>query len=335
MARRRTSTCHGSALAALVLLVSLAPDFALRKQAPLSQNRARVGLGLHTKVNDQSLQMTASGKRLVSQITEAGRRGNWVDIRRLFADYVGRELPVYHAVMHGAYLCGQYEEGVRVYERLCSSKIGKHEPVYATAVRLFAKLGLPSEVEGTWQEAMSKYDLNKPLAAARIEAAAVEGDIQAAAQVLDDMKHSDVEIDVGHITSAIRACWEATGSTHHAADFLFDLLLDLELQPDIALYTCLIGAYKAAPVDKVVGAYSRMRELGLKADFAFAEIYLATLVLLRQKEGKLNLQEMIAWLREVPASRIAAAKAAVGDFKRSNIKLTSLSHAIERALHQL
>ena len=335
MASRRTSICHGSTLAALALLVGLAPDFALQKQAPLSRNRARMGLGLHTKVDDPCFQMSASGKRLVSQITEAGRRGNWVDIRRLFAEYTGRELPVYHAVMHGAYLCGQYEEGVRVYQRLCDSKIGKHEPVYATAVKLFAKLGEPSAVEGIWQEAMSKYDLNKPLAAARIEAAAVEGDIQAAAQVLDDMKQSDVEIDVGHITSAIRACWEASGSTHHAADFLLDLLWDLELQPDIALYTCLIGAYKAAPVGKVVAAYSKMKELGVKADFAFAEIYLATLVLLRQKEGKLNLEEMIAWLREVPASRIAAAKTAVGDFKRSNIRLTGLSHAIERALHQL
>ena len=123
--------------------------------------------------------MSASGKRLVSQITEAGRRGNWVDIRRLFAEYTGRELPVYHAVMHGAYLCGQYEEGVRVYQRLCNSRIGKHEPVYATAVKLYAELGEPSAVEGIWQEAMSKYDVNKPLAAARIEAAAVEGDIQA------------------------------------------------------------------------------------------------------------------------------------------------------------
>ena len=162
----------------------------------------------------------------------------------------------------------------------------------------------------------------------------MEGDIQTAAEVLDAMKQIGVEIDKGHITSAIRACWEAKGAAHNAAAYLFQLLLDLELQPDIAIFTCLVGAYRTAPVEKVVGAYKDMQSMNIKADFAFAEIYLGTL-LLKPKVQKFNQKEMTDWVRAVPAPRIAAAKAALKDFERESLKLTSLSKAFAKALQQM
>ena len=162
----------------------------------------------------------------------------------------------------------------------------------------------------------------------------MQGDIETAAQVLDQMNSSGVEINVGHITSAMRACWEASGSTHHAADFLFGLLLDLELQPDIAVFTCLVGAYKTAPVEKLTNAYATMKDFGIKPDFAFAETYLGTL-LRKPKEKKFNQPEMIAWLHQVPMPRIAAAKVAMKDFQLGRLKLTSLSRKFVAALQEL
>ena len=107
----------------------------------------------------------------------------------------------------------------------------------------FSGLKQPCAVREIWSEARKSLELDGPLAGARIAAAAVEGDIETAAQVLDEMNRSDVEIDVGHVTSAIRACWGAQGSNHNAAKYLFQLLLSLELEPDIATFTCLFGAY--------------------------------------------------------------------------------------------
>ena len=78
-----------------------------------------------------------------------------MQVKRTFARYTGRDLPVFHAVMHSAYICSQYKEGARVYQQLCDSQIGKDAPLYATAVKLFAKLGDPDMVKGIWQDSTS------------------------------------------------------------------------------------------------------------------------------------------------------------------------------------
>ena len=320
--------------AALLLLHGLAPSFALYKQAPLSRNRDRVGLGFHTKASNHSKPLSVEGRTLLSKITAAGQKGDWVDVKRMFALYSGMECQVLHSVMHAAYTCGQYREAARVYTRMCDLKVAKDAPVYATALKVFSKLEQPTAVRDIWTEALKVCELDKLLAAARIVAAAVEGDIQTAAEVLDLMNKTGVEINQGHITSAIRACWEATGSTHNAAEYLYRLHIDLDLQADIAMFTCLVGAYKTAPLEKIMGAYSDMQAMHIKSDFAFAETYLATL-LLKPKEQRFNQQEMLAWLCQLPGPRIAAAKSALDNFRQEGIELTSLSRQFAQALSRL
>ncbi|CAE7934573.1 PPR4, partial [Symbiodinium necroappetens] len=179
-------------------------------------------------------------------------------------------------------------------------------------------------------QALESFPLNEVLAAARIDAAAAEGDVQAAAQILDDMDKEGVKINIAHINSAIRTCWNAKGASHSAAKYLFDLIPGLGLTPDIVTFTCLIGAYTSADISDIQAVYAKMKDVGVEVDKAFAEVYLVT-VLRKPASNEIG----PAGLSKLPNDRIRAAKAALKDFNADGLELTRLSCAIERALHKV
>ena len=168
------------------------------------------------------------------------------------------------------------------------------------------------------------------LAAARIDAAAAEGDVQAAAQMLDDMDRESVKINIAHINSAIRTCWNAEGAMHSAAKYLFDLIPGLCLTPDIVTFTCLVGAYTSAELSDIQAVYAKIKDVGVEVDKAFAEVYLFT-VLRMPASNEIG----PAGLSKLPNDRIRAAMAALKDFNADGLELTRLSCAIERALHKV
>ncbi|CAE7920094.1 PPR4 [Symbiodinium sp. KB8] len=180
------------------------------------------------------------------------------------------------------------------------------------------------------QAALESYPLNEVLAAARIDAAAAEGDVQAAAQMLDDMDRESVKINIAHINSAIRTCWNAEGAMHSAAKYLFDLIPGLCLTPDIVTFTCLVGAYTSAELSDIQAVYAKIKDVGVEVDKAFAEVYLFT-VLRMPASNEIG----PAGLSKLPNDRIRAAMAALKDFNADGLELTRLSCAIERALHKV
>ncbi|CAE7339461.1 PPR4 [Symbiodinium natans] len=308
--------------------------FGVRRQgqSPLRLVREQAGIQQHVQVDTGKILLSKAGKLLLSKVTEAGARGDWQQIRRLFAGYGGSELPVFHAVLHHALNCGQLKEGAKVYDELCRKKVSKDAPTYSTAMKIFAELGQSDVVREIWDESRTACELDEFLAGARIVAAAREGDVKTAADVLDEMNRTGVPIDVGHVTTAIRACWEASGRNDNAAGFLFRLLDDLGLQPNIATYTCLVGAYKQASLRKVQAVVQQMKESSIQADMAFIETYLTT-VLRKPKEEKWTLQELVATkLRTRSPERLAAARGALAEFRAAGISLTTLSARIGRAL---
>ena len=177
--------------------------------------------------------------------------------------------------------------------------------------------------------------MNPPLALARIDAAAVEGDVEMAAAVLDSLKQAD--INIAHITAAIRACWEANGTNWRAAEYLLNLAFTLDLQPDIATFSCLVGAYATAPLDKIESTYRTMQEIGLKPNRVFSEIYL-TSVLATKKEEAYDLRtvrQLTSYLCSCPQDRLKAARAALDDFKNAKLETTIFCNKIDAALRLL
>ena len=119
-------------------------------------------------------------------------------------------------------------------------------------------------------EAMETCDLSEPLALARIAAAAEEGNVSEAAQVLDLLNNTAwLRVNVQHVSSAIRSCWGWGKTEHRAAKYFYKLLPDFEILPNIIVFTALIGAYKAAPLNEIVSAYQEMKDLKILPNIVF------------------------------------------------------------------
>ena len=122
-----------------------------------------------------------------------------------------------------------------------------------------------------WAEARRVCPFDQHLALSGIHVAAARGDVIDACGILDDMQRESVDIGIQHITSTIRACWEADGKRHNAAKQLWQVMMQLDLEPDIAAFTCFLGALKTAGLDDVLAAYSEMQQCGVAANSPFAE----------------------------------------------------------------
>ena len=258
------------------------------------------------------------------------------EAKRLYSSYHGAEIQVFNAIMKAAVQCDQYKLGKDIYKRLCSLDINKTAPSFATALKIHSRLGSKTAVREIWAEAVNTCELDPALAAARISAAAAEGDLETAAAVLDQMNDTGIAIDVSHISSAIRACWQAEGNHTNAAKYLFQLLKALDLKPNIVTFASLVGAYANAELEDILAAYAEMKMLGILPNKVFAETYLVTVLRVRKpKQGRLTDQKTIAELRKCSPERIAAASQAIADFEGAGISLTSLSMRIRRAMTKL
>lgn len=181
---------------------------------------------------------------------------------------------------------------------------------------------------------MEACELDAALATARISAAAAEGDIETAAAILDQMNDTGIAIGITHVSAAIRACWVADGNHHNAAKYLFQLVKQRNLQPNVITFACLIGAYRAASLDSITAAYDEMKGLGILPNKAFAETYLVTV--LRVPKGKRwNRNDFVTELRKRSPEQIAAATRALADFQAAGVSLTGLSTTIQEALPKL
>ena len=158
-----------------LLRSSLILDFALGRQENLRLLRERDGLAKTSRARNPNVTLSNEGRDFLGRIKDAGERGDWHQVRAIFRTYTGQELPVFHAVLHAALNCGQYGEGASAYEKLCGLKVQQDAPTFATAMKTYAKMGNASRVREIWAAARQHCQLDAPLSAARIDAAAAEG----------------------------------------------------------------------------------------------------------------------------------------------------------------
>ena len=288
-------------------------------------------------VTSKKKPLSREGRKLLTQISEAGHKNDWIKVKRLFASYSGTETQIFNAVMQIAIKCGQCTAGEAAYRKLCNLNVTKTRPTFTTALKLFAALGQQDSVLQVWAEARNAYALDGPLATARLDAAASTGDVEAAARILDEMQRSEVEINILHMTCAIRACWEADGCQHNAATYLFNHLLHLGLMPDMATFTALVGAYRAAPLDLVLKTHAKMKGMSIAPNRVFAEVYLTAILAMKKVEA-VNLrtvQQISNYLKDRPRERLEASRSALADVKSQGIVLSRLSQTLDESVENL
>ena len=244
-------------LAAVVLPMCSSPvNFALRGQGSVRSLRKRDGLELHTKASHKNSVLSREGADVLESIQLARKAGDWIQVKSLYASYEGAEIQVFNAVLHTSVECVQYKAGADIFDSLCNMAITKTSATYSAALKIFAKLRRSATVKALWEEARDNpaCDMNEPLTAARIDAAAEEGDVESAILVLNNMTQTNVSINIAHVTNAIRACWTAGGVKYRTAEQLFNLTARLGLEPNIVTFSCLVGAYGAGPLERALAA---------------------------------------------------------------------------------
>ena len=264
----------------------------------------------------------------------AAQRGDWQAVQALFASYSGHAVAIFTTVMNAAFRCRQYRFGAQAYEKFCS--IGqKDAPVYTLAVKTYAKLGRMDRVREIWDEARSSCKLNEALAGARIDAAADEGDVDTAASILDELvKEKSCQVDLGHFTSAIHACAMAERPSHNAALYLFNCMLKMGIEPDVAVFSALVGAYQTAPLHLLLQAYESMKSRAIAPNQVFAEVYLTRLLQIPKDDWKRTAKDLAQELCALPRERVRAARAALAHFHHAEVVLSNFCQIMDEALNR-
>ena len=316
-------------------------NFARRGQGDVRSLRKRDGLELHTKASHKDSVLSREGADVLESIQLARGAGDWIKVRSLYAAYAdtGTEIQIFNAVLHTAVECVQYKEGAAIFDGLCKLDITKTSATYSAALKIFARLGHNATVKELWEEARNNpaCDMNEPLTAARIDAAAEEGDVESALLVLNNMTQTNVSINIAHVTNAIRACWTAGGVKYRTAEHLFNLTARLGLEPNIVTFSCLVGAYGAAPLEKALAAYADMRRMGIEPNPPFADAYLGAILKKPRAHSwqPAEIKSALQLLQDEAPNRIEAAKLALSEFKGRGLELTDLGRRIDGALRKL
>lgn len=274
--------------------------------------------------------LTKADKIKLSQLKQAGRQGNWRQVQSLFDSSKDCKIPMFNAYMTAAMRCEQFQQGARMFEKLCKFSLPKELATYNLAVKLYAKSGQADLARQAAKEALAEFGLDHTLGAAWLVAAAEVGDFQQASRILEEMKDSNVTVDKGHITTALRAVRRSEKATSADATKLFQMTVDLGLKPDAGLCHSFLSSLEEPPeledfqmMDDVVERFE------VDVNSAYVQTYFRKLLYLGSSYW--SEKKMRIHLRTMPDSRLEAALRALNSFKLK-IEMSQFCKTLEGAL---
>ena len=321
-----------------IALVLSSHCFSAPKQLPSSRSRERAGLAIRAK-KAPAFKLSIPERQLLNKISNASEDYKWRDIQYLMASYNGTAVPIYTEAMRGAFRCREYQAGASLFEKCQQAGSILDAPVYSFAVRIHGKLGNHEMVRKVWNQTLRDCNFTDILATARISAAADEGDVETAAEILDLMNNTKgVAIQVHHVSSAMKACWGWKKRMNRVAQYFFNLLPKFRLKPNLIAYTNLIGALGIGNLQEVVAAYGDMKRQRISPDTIFAETFLTSVMQLKKgvfwSPEKIR-DAMLEKDRVEVVERSQAAREALADFEKAGVRLTRLSVKVQQALERL
>lgn len=313
----------------VVILLNGSPCFGRPRQAPLEVVREQTGRAIRSSARGMTdFGLNREEKIFLSKIAQASQERDWPAACSAVNTYEGSGTPIYSAAMHAAFRCREYMLGAQIWEKCQANCKIIDLPGFTAAIRIFGKLGERTRVQEIWDDALKAHELDEVISAARITAAADAGDVEAAAQTLDEMASGNVSINELHINSAIRACWGWGQRQHKAAKYFFDLLEEFQIRPNVVLFTSLVGAYRESGLQELLSVYKQMKAFGVEPDPVFAETYLFSVL----KGNKAENVRIERTLQQKPLERLKAARDALNDFKKAGVRLKRVCAAVDREL---
>jgi len=289
-----------------------------------------------------TLDPTEEDKELNSRlnaIAKAKKRppGAWKKVKQLISNYTGYSPLVFTPAMQVAFQCRRFFEGAKMFERLRAVKAPMTLPVYAIALKLYGKLQKLDEVRELWAELQGMGHVNKILAQALLTAAADNGDIDSAREVLAYMEKKGIKADRFHMSSAINACANSNDENRaRDATSLFHEMLDKGLETGIVTYSSLVRSLKGSPNTQLLDLLDNMKAQGVKANNVFAENFLYIFLKKPSRKGCWMEEDAItADLEKLGIDDLKVAKDVLDEFKASGIKLNRSCIRIGRVLESL
>ena len=208
--------------------------------------------------------------------------------------------------------------------------------VYAIALKLYGKLHKLDEVRELWAELQGMGHVNKILALARLTAAADNGDIDSAREVLAYMEKKGIKANRFHMFSAINACANSNDENRaRDATGLFHEMLDKGLEINIVTYSSLARSLKGSPNTQLLDLLDNMKAQGVKANNVFAENFLYIFLKQPSKGCWMNEDAITTDLEKLGIDDLKVAKDVLDEFKASGIKLNKSCIRIGRVLESL
>ena len=300
--------------------------------------RQRLGSKFYTSAASQSSgagSLSKQESQLLRKVQDAAVHEDWLRIQSLRATSKVFKAQFFDAEMDAALKCGQYKAGVALYERLCDLKLNREVLSFNLAMKLYGKTGQWSSVQQTWKEARAKYSMDETMAAARLVAAADEGDINTTAAILDEMAQMKLKHDVGHFTSALRSCTAAEHKAYNVARYLFECMLNMSLAPDAGVFAALVSTYGNRPVREFRSLRTEMDTLAVKPNWIFADAYLKALLGVRQTsqaDRKHSTSELADLTAKASRERLREAANALSELNTMEDELSSFCQLVDLAL---
>eukprot|EP00930_Biecheleria_cincta_P096482 TRINITY_DN88318_c0_g1_i1.p1 TRINITY_DN88318_c0_g1~~TRINITY_DN88318_c0_g1_i1.p1 ORF type:complete len:371 (+),score=55.31 TRINITY_DN88318_c0_g1_i1:113-1225(+) len=301
------------------------------RQKPLHQVRDDRGTGSHLTSDLESMkeEICPEEIQLISHLKDAGNAEDWSLVTRLFSKYTGRSPAVHNSALTAAYRCQQYEAGKQILLRMSAKQVNKTLPTYNVGIKLFAKMGDLDMVQNLWEDALQKHVIGDALFGAKIDAAAEQGNITAAVEVLDFMYRKELSPDAPQFNSAMNAIRKSDKPSYSVAVFLLEKMVEADLQPDVITFTNAIGAHRNAPLGKLQALRAELKRCDIQADEALVENYLASLF---QSPPGSRVED---YVHQVKHERLLEAASFIREVRATNVRFTGFVRGAIHGLDQM
>jgi len=305
---------------------STVPRCEARCFATVSMQRERVAGGLqvrHPAVGSKSQAVRGveedlpENRTVTAKITAAARKRDWRLVEQALGEAASPNTIVYNAAMSAALACGEWRQGVKLYEQLCDRGLAHSLVTYNLAIRSYARarsydtavrLGHRMMSEASlwdhvhrdeWEEAVERAY------GALADAAGQAGNVEHAQSCLEGVRRAcgrpPSTVAFG---AAMNACKNARDAS--AARALLAQMRQDGRERNAVVYTAAMAAHRQRPLDEVEGLVGEMRTDGVTPGKAFLEEHVATLLGL-----DLPIRNLRARLAKIDMERLNCLDAAI------------------------
>ena len=279
-------------------------------------------------------------RQLIADMVEAGNSRDWFSVQRAFKSSSQEAAPQFNFAMAAAFKCGQFKEGMKIFDKLSAASVNKTLKSYCCALRLSGELGSQGRVLDLWAEAQQDnlWQDNESacsLMCAALFASSKLGNVTFAASLLDMMQKRGKVLNVIDWNQGIDAC-TAAGEAG-AARYLFDQMTEAGVQPNIITLTLLAGAHNGRSLKRICDVERLLNDFELRPDLAFFEELVCATFGARELKMTtiMRAQDAEAVVLNAPMSHRHEAWQLIQQARSQGLVLSNLLRLFEEALRRV